>query len=155
MVQVHFFSLKTLSRCSSVWQNACLGSKRSKVRVFPLRPFWVSVLSWRQHQTVNLGRKIHRRFDSYLTHHIMLRQLSWQSRGLKIPVSVVQSCLGAPYYARVAELADASDSKSDGSNIVWVQFPPFAPYLLYYLVRFQEVVPYYALGACNGNTARL
>ena len=30
-------------------------------------------------------------------------------------------------YAGVAELADAADSKSAGSNIVWVQVPPPAP----------------------------
>ena len=30
-------------------------------------------------------------------------------------------------YAEVVELADASDSKSDGSDTVWVQVPPSAP----------------------------
>ena len=30
-------------------------------------------------------------------------------------------------YARVAELADALDSGSSGSNTVWVQVPSFAP----------------------------
>lgn len=34
-------------------------------------------------------------------------------------------------YAGVVELADAADSKSAGSNTVWVQVPPSAPILSY------------------------
>ena len=34
-------------------------------------------------------------------------------------------------YARVAELADAPDSKSGGRKIVWVQVPSLAPEKLY------------------------
>ena len=36
-------------------------------------------------------------------------------------------CLSYNYYAEVMELADVPDSKSGGSDTVWVQIPPSAP----------------------------
>ena len=36
--------------------------------------------------------------------------------------------LNLPVYAGVVELADATDSKSVGSNTVWVQVPPSVPF---------------------------
>ena len=66
-----------------------------------------------------------RGFDPRRSPHLR-HQLSWQSTRLLIVLSQVQILYDAPFFAGMAELADALDL---GSSVfdMWVRVPPFAP----------------------------
>ena len=74
------------------WQSICLTSRGSQVRVLLRPPFFWPGSSVGQNASLSRQRSsVRARSGSPFFYYIQLaRQLSWQSRGLKIPVSVVR-----------------------------------------------------------------
>ena len=93
---IYFVNRKKMGAQLS-WESICLTSRGSQVRALLCPPFFYLAwqFSWLERQPVTLevvgSSPIQVAIFLY-----MPRQLSWQSRGLKILVSAVRFCLWAP-----------------------------------------------------------
>ena len=62
-------AVETISRCSSVWQSAWFGTRRSPVRIRPSGPFFICLFGrWCSGQHAGLWRRRHG-FDSRTSNH--------------------------------------------------------------------------------------